>query len=120
MDELIVKLIGLAGTAVIGVLSYFLKRTMNQVDGQGKGIRELEEKLARKADVKETTEELKKDIREIRDNYTPKGLHEKDFDECREDIKHIKSEYLTKDDFIREMNKMDRKLDQMLEIMLSK
>ena len=63
---------------------------------------------------------LKKDIREIRDNYTPKGLHEKDFDECREDIKHIKSEYLTKDDFIREMNKMDRKLDQMLEIMLSK
>lgn len=27
---------------------------------------------------------------------------------------------LTKDDFIREMNKMDRKLDQMLELMLKK
>ena len=35
-------------------------------------------------------------------------------------IKQIKAEYLTKDDFIREMNKMDRKLDQMLELMLKK
>ena len=47
-------------------------------------------------------------------------MHEKDFDECRADIKQIKAEYLTKDDFIREMNKMDRKLDQMLELMLKK
>ena len=59
-------------------------------------------------------------IQKIRDDYTPKEMHEKDFDECRMDIKQIKAEYLTKDDFIREMNKMDRKLDQMLELMLQK
>lgn len=73
-----------------------------------------------KADLKESTEELKKDIRQIREDYTPKNTHEKDFDECKQDIKQIKAEYLTKDDFIREMNKMDRKLDQMLELMLKK
>ena len=59
-------------------------------------------------------------LRQIREDYTPKNVHEKDFDECRADIKQIKAEYLTKDDFIREMNKMDRKLDQMLELMLKK
>jgi len=46
--------------------------------------------------------------------------HEKDFDECRQDIKDIRANYLTRDDFIREMNKMDRKLDQMLELMMKK
>ena len=96
-------------TLGIGVITYFLKRTMSQVDKHGEEIRR-----------KESTEELKKDIRQIREDYTPKNVHEKDFDECRADIKQIKAEYLTKDDFIREMNKMDRKLDQMLELMLKK
>lgn len=107
-------------TLGIGVITYFLKRTMTQVDKQGEEIRRMDDKTATKADLKESTEELKKDIREIRDNYTPKEVHVKDFDECRKDIKHIRSEYLTKDDFIREISKMDRKLDRMLEMMINR
>ena len=107
-------------TLGIGVITYFLKRTMNQVDSQGKEVRKIATDTVTKDDMKETTEELKRDIREIRDSYTPKDVHTKAFDECREDIKHIKSEYLTKDDFIREINKMDRKLDRMLELMINK
>ena len=101
-------------TLGIGVITYFLKRTMSQVDKHGEEIRRIDNERVTKTDLKESTEELKKDI------YTPKNVHEKDFDECRADIKQIKAEYLTKDDFIREMNKMDRKLDQMLELMLKK
>ena len=107
-------------TLGIGVISYFLKRTMNQVDRQGEEIRKIDEKTVTKTSMKETADELKKDIREIRDNYTPKEVHTKDFDECREDIKHIRSEYLTKEDFIREINKMDQKLDRMLDLMINK
>ncbi len=107
-------------TLGIGVITYFLKRTMNQVDHQGQEVRKIAGNTVTKNDMKETTEELKRDIREIRDSYTPKDVHTKAFDECREDIKHIKSEYLTKDDFIREINKMDRKLDRMLELMINK
>ncbi len=114
-------------TLGIGAITYFLRRTMNQVDRQGNQLQELANKTITKEESKATTEELKKDIREIRDNYTPKEVHRKDFDECRDDIKHIKSEYLTKDDFIREINKMDRKLDnmdqkqnQILELIISK
>jgi len=102
----------------IGVISYFLKRTMNQVDKQGDEIRKINGECVTKTDLKESTEEIKKDIRQIREDYTPKDTHQKDFDECRDDIKQIRAEYLTKDDFIREINKMDRKLDQMLELML--
>lgn len=107
-------------TLGIGVITYFLKRTMNQVDNQGNKIQELITQMSTKADQKEQGEKLEKEIRQIRDDYTPKEMHQKDFDECRADIKTIRAEYLTKDDFIREMNKMDRKLDQMLELMLKK
>lgn len=107
-------------TMGIGIITYFLKRTMHQVDKQGEEIRRIDGLMVKKADLKESTEELKKDIRQIREDYTPKNIHEKAFDECKEDIKHIKAEYLTKDDFIREMNKMDRKLDQMLDLMLKR
>lgn len=107
-------------TMGIGVITYFLKRTMNQVDKHEEKISKINGEKVTKTDLRESTEELKKDIRQIREDYTPKSIHEKNFDECKTDIKQIKAEYLTKDDFIREMNKMDRKLDQMLELMLKK
>ena len=107
-------------TLGIGVISYFLKRTMNQVDGHGKEIQQLNMEVVKKNDLKESTEELKQDIKQIREDYTTKKEHEKDFDECRDEIKQIKAEYLTKDDFIREINKMDRKLDQMLQMMIDR
>lgn len=107
-------------TLVIGIITYFLKRTMGQVDRHETDIRRLDTETVRKTDLKESTEELKKDIRQIREDYTPKDTHQRDYDECRGDIKQIKAEYLTKDDFIREMNKMDRKLDQVLDLMMKK
>lgn len=100
-------------TMGIGVIAYFLKRTMNQVDRQGDRISRVENESIDKADLKESTEELKKDIRQIREDYTPRDAHQKDFDECRRDIKEIRSVYLTKEDFIREMGKLDHKMDQM-------
>ena len=103
-------------TLGIGVVSYFLKRTMSQVDRHDTEIREGREQSASKEDLKEQTKELKDDIRKIREDYTPRDTHQKD--ECRKDIKEIRENYLTKDDFIREISKMDRKLDRMMEMMI--
>lgn len=102
----------------IGVISYFLKRTMSQVDKLSEEIRNLTASMVNRTDLKENTHELKTDIRKIREDYTPKSTHEKDFDECKKDIKEIRDNYLIKDDFIREINKMDRKLDKVLEIIM--
>ena len=68
-------------TLGIGVITYFLKRTMSQVDKHGEEIRRIDSERVTKTDLKESTEELKKDIRQIREDYTPKNVHEKDFDE---------------------------------------
>lgn len=102
----------------IGAISYFLKRTMSQVDRHETEIQAARQENVSKGDLKEQTKELKEDIRKIREDYTPKETHEKDFDECRKDIKEIRENYLTKDDFIREISKMDRKLDRMMEMMI--
>ena len=95
-------------TLGIGVISYFLKRTMNQLDCTVQQLQKIERDSVTKADLKETTDELKKDINKIRE----------DFDGCQKEIKEIRQNYLTKDDFIREINKVDRKVEQMLNMMI--
>lgn len=105
-------------TLGIGVISYFLKRTMNQLDCTVQQLQKIELDSVTKADLKETTDELKKDINKIREDYTPKETHSKDFDGCQKEIKEIRQNYLTKDDFIREINKVDRKVEQMLNMMI--
>ena len=105
-------------TLGIGVISYFLKRTMNQLDCTVQQLHTIERDSVTKADLKETTDELKKDINKIREDYTPKETHSKDFDGCQKEIKEIRQNYLTKDDFIREINKVDRKVEQMLNMMI--
>ena len=99
-------------------ISYFLKRTMNQLDCTVQQLQKIERDSVTKADLKETTDELKKDINKIREDYTPKETHSKDFDGCQKEIKEIRQNYLTKDDFIREINKVDRKVEQMLNMMI--
>lgn len=115
MDEWVVTT---AITLGIGVITYFLKRTMSQSDRQEMEIQEIRQGVVSKEDLKEQTKELKEDIRKIREDYTPKETHEKDFDECRTDIKEIRENYLTKDDFIREISKVDRKLDRLMEMLI--
>ena len=61
-------------TLGIGVISYFLKRTMNQLDCTVQQLQKIERDSVTKADLKETTDELKKDINKIREDYTPRRL----------------------------------------------
>lgn len=44
--------------------------------------------------------------------------HEEDLKSVHDDIKKIKEDYITKDDFFREQNKTDRKLDRIMDILL--
>lgn len=44
--------------------------------------------------------------------------HEEDLKSVQDDIKKIKEDYITKDDFFREQNKTDRKLDRIMDILL--
>lgn len=90
------------------------------MDSHASMIQQLENAAATRTELEKNMDKLEQDIRQIRDDYTPKEMHRKDFDECRGDIKQIRADYLTKDDFIREISKMDRKLDTMLEMMINR
>lgn len=88
MDE--TYIITTAVTVVIGIISYFLKRTMSQVD---RHEIQLSESVSRKKLEKTTTR-------------------------IETDIQAIKKEYLTKEDFIREMAQVTTKLDRIYDILL--
>lgn len=111
-------LISTAVSVVVGIIGYFLKRTMSRVDKHDDAINDIKERTIRTEDHEKSVSELKQDIKQIREDYTPRDTHLKDFDECKVDIKKIKEDYITKEDFFREQNKTDRKLDRIMDILL--
>lgn len=77
-------------TGGMGIITYFLKRTISDID---KCINDLEK---------------------VKENYVPRS----EFDRVKADITDVKQNYLTKDDFYREQNKTDKKLDRIMEILM--
>lgn len=105
-------LVSLGAGLIIGIIGYFLKRTMSRVDKNEQDINSVKEIYTPSKTHDKHFEECKSEIKQIKEDYTPKQTHEKDFDECRNDIKQIKEDCITKEDFFREMGKFDRKLDR--------
>lgn len=89
-SQLATALVSLGISLLLGVIGYFLKRTIADVD-----------KLR---SICATREELSAALKEL--------------SEQRKDISAIKEDYITKEDFFREQAKTDRKLDRIMDILL--
>jgi len=83
---------------IVGIISYFLKRTMASLD-------KCEEAVQDKCDRAELAA-LRHDLQTRVDGLT-------------KDVVSIRENYLTKDDFFREQAKTDRKLDQIIQILMN-
>ncbi len=118
MGALTATIVSLSAGLVIGIIGYFLKRTMSRVDKNEADIDIVKENYVTSKSHEKDMDECKSDIKQIRTDYTPKSVHEKDFDEAKNDIKGIKEDYITKEDFFREQSKTDRKLDRIMDILL--
>ena len=106
-------------TLIIGVIGYFLKRTVfSKVDKCECAIEELRETSVKKSDHKEQAAAVHEDIEQIKKDYTPRSQHEKDNDMCRQELKEIKERYITREDFFREQAKTEKKLDRIMDILL--
>lgn len=77
-------------TGGIGIITYFLKRTMDDID------------------------KCKSGLDKVRENYVSKD----EFDKCKTDITDVKHNYLTKEDFYREQLKTEQKLDKIMDILM--
>lgn len=99
-------------TATMGIIGYFLKRTMGRVDKNEMDVIEIRESYVKKDSLEKEQEKQNDEIKQIRDNYTTKSQHEKDYDEVRNDIKEMKDSMLRKDDFIREIGGLKAQIEK--------
>lgn len=91
------------GGILLGVISYFLKRTISLVDRCEKDIKELD-----------ATKVSEKDFASFRSETKEK------FNELTGDIKDIRADYITKDDFVREIANVNRQLETIRDILLER
>ena len=99
-----------------GALIYLIKRSLfGRVDKLDEAVKRLDETTVKKPTYEKDKDKLAGDIERIERDYTPRSVHDKSYDELRADIKTIMQTYLTKDDFIREFSKVDRKIDMILD-----
>ena len=96
-----------------GLLVWLLKRSYDRVEKKA-------DNAIPKAEFDRQMDVCKKQIQKIQETYTTRTAHEKDIDECRSKITEISKNYLTREDFFREQAKTDRKLDQILNILMKR
>lgn len=72
------------------IISYFLKRTISELDS------------------------CKKDISEVKENYVDRN----ELMECQKDIARVKADYITREDFFREQDNTRRQLDRIMSVLL--
>ena len=77
-------------TGGIAIISYFLKRTITELDN------------------------CKQDVCEIKENRIKRS----ELEDCKKDIAKMKEDYITREDFFREQNDTRRRLDRIMDILL--
>lgn len=113
--EVVTTVVGIIITAVVGVVGFFLKRTMNRQDT-----------FATKEDVKRVekeVEEHKHDIKALNDKYATKAeLQEikKDISDMRSDIDYIKSNSINREDFFRNIMELKGDIKDLKDFLMKK
>lgn len=97
-QELIIFIICTAITTILGIVAYFLKRTMDRGDKNEEAISDLKDNLSELSDKFATKEEL----REIKENMK----------KITSDIEYIKERTVKNEDFIRVMTRLESKIDE--------
>lgn len=88
-------------TLAIGIITYFLKRTMSKQDKHEEEINHIKLTYVTKEDLKDVKLEFAKTTQKL-----------------QKDIEEIKDTCLTKKDFIREHMNLENKVDKMYEILV--
>lgn len=96
-------LFGLLVTACVGVISYFLKRTMSKQDEHEKAINEIKRTYVNKDELKEFKSDINKSLEKL-----------------QQDVDNIKENSLTKREFLQIQNKTESKIDKIYELLMKK
>lgn len=111
-------IIELAITTAIGIISYFLKKTMDKIEKTDQKIQTIEKDYITEDDHEKDIKDVKEEIVKIREDYTPKADFKEAVNEFRNDLKNAQKDFLTKEDFIREQRKTEDKLDDIYKLLI--
>lgn len=102
-SALFYTIVSVVGGILLGVIAYFLKRTIALVDNCTKDIKAVDAAKASSADLTAYKREMRGQI-----------------DKLTRDIESIREDYITKEDFYREQAKTERKLDMIIDILMGR
>ncbi len=94
-------IVAAAATMAVGVISYFLKRTMSKQDENEKDINHIKLTYVTQDQLKEFKEETNNGLKKL-----------------QKDVEEIKDNTLTKADFFRLQANTDKKLDKLYDLVL--
>lgn len=94
-------IVGTIATVAIGIISYFLKRTMSKQDEHDKDIQQIKLTYVTKDELKELKEETSSGISKL-----------------QADVEEIKDKSLTKADFYRLQANTDSKIDKIYDLLI--
>ncbi|MEG2286210.1 MAG: hypothetical protein RSB90_11660 [Eubacterium sp.] len=106
------QIIAFAITAVIGIIAYFLKRTIGNVDDCKADIDTIKEKYATRADIEKIETTIKADSVKFQGDVSRK------LDTIQNDLKEVQINYIPKEDFFKEMANFDKKIDRLTDLIL--
>lgn len=128
-----VAVAGFVVAAVFGLVCFFLKRMLTQVDKKtddnSRGLQELKDTTVTKEDFREEVQKLDADVESIKASYVPRKEYKEDIqaikaefrDETKKltaDVEEIKANYLTRTDFYRVQARTDQQLEKILDVLM--
>ncbi len=93
-------LVGLATTAAIGAITYFLRRTISQVDEHDKAINLIQRTYVTQGEFGDYKNQSREDVRQL-----------------TRDVSDLKDRCLTKEDFYRSQAAVNDRLDQIYKLL---
>lgn len=112
-NEILMMIISVGISAIVGIIGYFLKATMNRVD---KAESKLQVQEINKAERTELSE-LRDDLKELNDKFaTKEEVREvkETMSKITKDIDFIKEKSVRSDEFVRVIGRLESKLDDLL------
>jgi hypothetical protein len=100
------KIIGLVLSAIAGVISFFLKRTIDRVDQNEKAIAAIRDGFAKRTEASSASAMSKMEAR----------MNER-LDSIDSELKAVRTQYITKDEFVTQIAKLTAQNDRIYDML---
>lgn len=114
MEGVLNQAIALAVTTAMGIIGFFLKRTISKADDCEKQIEFIKGSYATQASIEKIEKNLKSETEKFQGEIRDK------LEDVQTDLKDVQINYIHKNDFFKEMAKIDNKIERILDLIIER